>query len=364
MEDFLAPSELPYELPDFANIEVSGLVPAFRTALADHAAEIAAIADNPEEPTWENTMEALESAGQMLQRVLAIVFNYAGTMATAEVREVESTVSAELAEHMSDLLLNGALWGRVQAMPSQPEGSEEAALLTYWRRRFVRGGADLSESERDTLRGIDARLATLTTQFGAQLQESTEKNAVHIVDEELLAGLSDDAKAHLAADAQDAGKDGWLIRLSLPSVQPLLEDLESEKARELVYGASVNRAGNDNDETLLQIVRLRAQRAELLGYNNHAEFVAEVETAGSVEAVDELLGQLTPAAVANAWGEYKEAADKRAVTLTAAENGAGARAGAGVAGAAQSSAGDGASSEAQWGGGAHDGDEAIASTLR
>ena len=314
MEDFLAPSELPYELPDFANVEVSGLVPAFRTALADHAAEITAIADNPEEPTWSNTMEALETAGQMLQRVLAIVFNYSGTMATADVREVESTVSTELAEHMSDMLLNSALWARVEAMPPQAEGSEEAALLTYWRRRFIRGGANLSEADRATLRDIDARLATLTTRFGAQLQESTENNAVHIVDEELLSGLDEDTKSRLAADAEDAGKDGWLIRLELPSVQSILEELDSEQARELVYNASIRRAGADNDETLLEIVRLRAQRAELLGYANHAEFVAEVETAGSVEAVDDLLNQLTPAAVANAWGEYKEAADKRAIS--------------------------------------------------
>lgn len=315
MEDFLAPSELPYELPDFANIQVDSLVPAFRTALADHAAEIAAIADNPDEPTWENTMEALETVGQMLNRVLVIVYNYAGTMATPDVREVEATVSEELASHMSDLLLNEKLWARVQSIPQQAEGSEEAALQTYWTRRFVRGGADLSAEQRETLRSIDARLASLTTSFGAQLQESTEQHAVFIEDEAELEGLDESTKAHLASDAKDAGKEGgWLIRLGLPSVQPILEELAVAETRAKVYEASLQRAGHDNDETLLEIVRLRARRAELLGYKTHADFVAEVETAGSVEAVDDLLGSLTPAAVANAYGEYKEAQDKRNVS--------------------------------------------------
>ena len=312
MEDFVTPSELPYELPDFAQIQVDSLVPAFRTALADHAAEIAAIAQNPEEPTWENTFAALEEAGQMLHRVLAIAFNYAGTLATPEVREVEATISPELSEHFSDLLLNADLWARVQAIPEQPEGSEEAALQTYWRRRFIRGGANLDAAQREDLRKIDAKLASLTTQFGAQLQESTEASAVLFTEETQLAGLDDATKRQLADAARDEGKQGWLLRLGLPSVQPVLEELENAEARELVHRASLGRGG-ENQETLLQIVRLRARRAELLGYAHHADYVTEVETAGSVEAVEELLSQLTPAAVANAWSEYKRAGDQRVV---------------------------------------------------
>ena len=323
MEDFVTPSELPYELPDFAQIQVDSLVPAFRTALADHAAEIAAIAQNPDDPTWENTFEALEAAGQMLHRVLAIVFNYAGTMATPEVREVEATVSPELAAHVSDMLLNEQLWERVQAIPAAPEGSEEEALQTYWRRRFVRGGANLSAQEREDLRGIDAKLATLTTQFGSHLQASTEASAVLLTDESLLEGLDEETQRRFAEDAANSGQQGWLIRLGLPSVQPVLEELANPRARQLVHEASLGRGGEQNQETLLEIVRLRARRAELLGYVNHAEYVTEVETAGSVEAVEELLGQLTPAAVANAWGEFKRAQDQRNVTLSATENSSG-----------------------------------------
>lgn len=323
MEDFVTPSELPYELPDFAQIQVDSLVPAFRTALADHAAEIAAIAQNPEGPTWENTFEALEAAGQMLYRVLAIVFNYAGTMATPEVRDVEATVSPELAAHVSDMLLNEQLWERVQAIAAAPEGSEEEALQTYWRRRFVRGGANLSAQEREDLRGIDAKLATLTTQFGSHLQASTEASAVLLTDEALLEGLDEESQRRFAEDAANSGQQGWLIRLGLPSVQPVLEELANPRARQLVHEASLGRGGQQNQEALLEIVRLRARRAELLGYANHAEYVTEVETAGSVDAVEELLGQLTPAAVANAWGEFKRAQDQRNVTLGATENASG-----------------------------------------
>lgn len=314
----LHPSELDHELPDFAAIDIADLVPTFRTGLLDQRAEIAAIVDNPEDPTWENTMEALEASGQLLNRVLAIVFNYAGTDATDEVGEVEETVAPELAAHVSDINLNTALFERVSAMPEQSEGSEDAALLEYWLRRFRRGGAALDDAGRAELRDIDARLAELSTRFGRNIVASADAGAVLFTDEDSLAGLSESHKAQLAADAREAGKDGWLVRLGLPSVQPILEDLDDADARARVAEASRRRgsaAGDgdvDNESIVLEIVRLRARRAELLGFGSHADFVAQEETAGSVEAVDDLLGSITPAAVANAAGEYKRVVDEAA----------------------------------------------------
>ena len=298
-------SELPYELPDFAAIDLADLVPAFRTALVDHAAQIAAIANNPEAPTWENTAEAWEESGRMLQRVLAIVFNYTGANATDQVRAIEATISPELARHFSEIWLNRALWERICALPEQPEGSEEEALLRELKKSFVRGGAELDDSQRTRLRDIDAQLAELTTAFGAQLQTATESAAVLLTDEAEVAGLSAAEKEYFAAAAAERGEDGWLIRLGLPSIQPVLESLDNPAARAKVHEASLNRAAGSNEATLLQIVNLRAQRAELLGFANHAEFVAAAETAGSLAAVEELLNQVTPAAVANAQGEYK-----------------------------------------------------------
>lgn len=334
-------SELPYELPDFAAVDLAELVPAFRTALVDHATQIAAIADNPEPPTWENTAEAWEESGQMLQRVLAIVFNYAGTNATDEVREIEATISPELARHFSEIWLNRKLWERICALPEQPEGSEEEALLRELKKSFIRGGAELDDTERENLRDIDAQLAELTTAFGAQLQTATEDAAVLLTDEAEVAGLSAADKEYFAKAAAERGEEGWLIRLGLPSIQPVLESLENSVARAKVHEASLNRAAGSNEATLLQIVRLRAQRAELLGFANHAEFVAAAETAGSLSAVEELLDQVTPAAVANAHGEYKRALDKMAVSGASSEAGTGDTAGtAGTADTAELSGAD------------------------
>ncbi len=323
-------SELPYELPDFAAIDLAELVPAFRTALVDHAAQIAAIANNPEAPTWENTAEAWEESGQMLQRVLAIVFNYTGAHATDQVREIEATISPELARHFSEIWLNRTLWQRICALPEQTEGSEEEALLRELKKSFIRGGAELDDDQRERLRDIDAQLAELTTAFGAQLQTATEDAAVLLTDEAEVAGLSESNKEYFAKAATERGEEGWLIRLGLPSIQPVLESLDNPAARAKVHQASLNRAADSNAATLLQIVHLRAQRAELLGFANHAEFVAAAETAGSLAAVEELLNQVTPAAVANAQGEFKRALDKMAVSgaesaadTATAEDGAG-----------------------------------------
>lgn len=320
MNYFLQPSELPYELPDFEAVdkalEDGAIIPAFQTAIDDHAAEIAAIAENPGEPTWENTFEALEQSGEMLDRVLAIVFNFSGSLATEKIQEIEAKISPVLAAHNSDMLLNEKLWKRIQAIPAAEEGSEEEALQKYWTRRFVRGGANLSSAERQTLREIDSQLAELTTAFGTILQQATGEHAVLLTSEDEIAGLSDSEKAYFAAAAEEEGKKGWLIRLGLPSVQPVIESLSNPEARRKVHEASLDRAQGSTHDTLLKIAKLRARRANLLGYDTHADFVAEVETAGSRQSVEDLLNQLTPAAVTNAWGEYKRAADKRAVSGT------------------------------------------------
>lgn len=312
MNSLLEPSVLDHGLPDFAAVDIAGLVPAFRTALDDHDAEISAIIATEEPPTWSNTMEALEASGQMLQRVLAIVFNYAGTDATDEIIAVEETVAPELSAHQTRILLNRELYARVQAIPEQPEGSEDEALRKHWLRSFRRGGADLDDAGREELAGIDTRLAELSTRFGRNLMASTAELSVLVTDESRLTGLGDAAKSRLRADAADRDVDGWLISLGLPSVQPILEELEDPGLRREIAAASRQRGGGssaDNSAVVLETVRLRARRAELLGYASHADYVIAEETAGSLDAVEDLLDTVTPAAVANAHGEYKRALD-------------------------------------------------------
>lgn len=327
MNPLWEPSLLEYELPDFAAISVSDLVPTFRTSLDDHDAEIAAIVANPEPPSWENTVEALELSGRLLDRVLAIVFNYAGTNATEEVIAVEETIAPELSAHWARILLNQELYARVQAISVEDakdaKDAEDAALLRHWLRTFRRSGADVDDAGREELSAIDTRLAELSTVFGRTLMESTRQRAVLVRDESRLIGLSTTRKDQLRADAVAEGKDGWLIRLGLPSVQPIVEELDDPALRQEVAAASRSRGlttraaeepvGDEgsvsNDDVVLEIVRLRARRAHILGYASHAEYVAAEETAGSVAAVEKLLDTVTPAAVDNARGEYKRALD-------------------------------------------------------
>lgn len=328
----LAPSTLPYGLPDFAAIRDEHVIPAFRTAFVDHDAEIAAIVANPEEPSFANTLEALEASGRLLERVAAYFFNVAGTDATDERLAIEAVIAPELAAHMDGVRLNEGLWGRIKrvaelydgpaAAPSGPDAGtgevpelddEARRLLDKVVRDFRRAGADLDDEGKTRLKEINSRLSELSTAFGENLLADTNERAVSITDEAELAGLSQAAKDNFARYARKAGRDaGWLIPLDLPSVQAVLTDLESPDARARVYAASIARGtgeGHDNRPVLLEEVRLRAERARLLGYDTHADYVIADETAGDAAAAKKLITDLAPAAVANAEGEYKRVAD-------------------------------------------------------
>ena len=328
----LAPSTLPYGLPDFAAIRDEHVIPAFRTAFVDHDAEIAAIVANPEEPSFANTLEALEASGRLLERVAAYFFNVAGTDATDERLAIEAVIAPELAAHMDGVRLNEGLWGRIKRVAELydgpaaassgpdagtgevPELDDEARrLLDKVVRDFRRAGADLDDEGKTRLKEINSRLSELSTAFGENLLADTNERAVSITDEAELAGLSQAAKDNFARYARKAGRDaGWLIPLDLPSVQPVLTDLESPDARARVYAASIARGtgeGHDNRPVLLEEVRLRAERARLLGYDTHADYVIADETAGDAAAAKKLITDLAPAAVANAEGEYKRVAD-------------------------------------------------------
>ncbi|WP_448852240.1 M3 family metallopeptidase [Corynebacterium sp. 335C] len=320
----LQPSGLPYGLPDFAAIRDEHVIPAFRTAFDDHRAEIAAIVANPEEPDFANTIEALERSGRMLDRVASYFFNVAGTDATDERLAIEATIAPELAAHMDAIRLDAGLWDRVSRVP-EPEGEdrEEARrLLARHRRDFLRAGADLDEAGKRRLTEINARLSELGTAFGENLLADTRARAVHVTDEAELAGLSAGDRASLRRGAEAAGLDGWLIPLDLPSVQPILADLEDAGLRARVYSASVARGtgeGRDNRGLIPEIVRLRAERARLLGHDTHADYVIADETAGSAKAARDLIAELAPAAAANAEGEAKILADLAGEPVGAAD---------------------------------------------
>ncbi len=310
---FAAPSRLPYGLPDYRRIRTEHYAPAIEHAMAEHRAQVEAIAADPSEPTPENTLVALERAGRMLHRVLVAFFNQSSADSTPEIDALEETLAPQLAAHLDAIHLDARLFARLEALDAQvAEGRltlepDTAWLLERTRSAFVRAGVRLDEGAQARLRELNAQITTLTTVFGREVLAATNDAAVLVTDESELDGLSQDARDAAARAAAERGHEGaWLLDLQLPTSQPQLVTLRDRGLRERLHRASVSRGlGGEHDTraTLLQIVRLRAERARLLGYPHHAAYVAEDATAKSAEAVADLLARLAPAAVANARAE-------------------------------------------------------------
>ena len=315
LHPLLDESSLPYGLPDFAAVRDEDLEPAIRAAIDDHAAEVAAISSSPEASTVENTVIALERSGQALHRVLSVFYGLLGPDATPARLDVDRVVSPLLAAHHSAVMTDPVLYARVDAVAAALEAGEldvddeTARLIRRHHRDLLRAGAALEDGARARLTAIDTRLAELTTEFGENLLASTTELAVPVADESELAGLPESMRASLAASAEQAGLEGWLIPLGLPTVQPISAWLDDAGLRGRVMEASMKRgstAGHDNTPIVLEIVRLRAERAELLGLRCHADHVLAVETAETPEAARGLLIDVVDAAVTNARNEAKD----------------------------------------------------------
>lgn len=308
VDHLLKPSTLPYLLPDFANIEVADFLPAFEIALAEHDAEIAAIATNPDAPTWSNTIEALESAGLALNRVAAVFFNLQGTDSSPEMDEIAAAIAPQLSAHSDAIFHNTALFARIEAVTA-PADEESQRLLAHTKRAFRRRGAALDATGKAQLSTINQRLSALSEQFGRNLLKDTRDLAVNFAETE-LGGFSS-ARVSAASDyAQTVGTDGFVVPLELPTVQSEQSVLTESASRAKLYEASQQRGATLNKDVLLETVRLRAERATLLGYDTHADYVIEEETADDVAAVRALLYDLAPAASANAKAEYKLSAEE------------------------------------------------------
>jgi peptidyl-dipeptidase Dcp len=301
---FLSPSTLPYRLPPFQEIREEHYGPAFEQGMAEHLAEIAAIAGDPEPPTFENTIEAMERSGQLLDRVATVFFNQASSDTTPGIQEIQKDVTPKLTEHADAIHLDPALFARIKAV--EPAGDEERWLLDRYLTDFIRAGAELNAEDQEKLRRLNQRLSTLGTTFQQQLLADTNARAVEVGDVAELDGLSPDAIQGLAETAAERGLSGeHLITLVLPTGQPVLAQLTNRALRERVHTASAGR-GAQNAELIKEMAALRQQRARLLGYANHAEYVLADQTAGTTAAVTEMLDRLVPPAVANA---RKEQAD-------------------------------------------------------
>ncbi len=313
---FLAPSPLPFGYPDFDVIPEEHFAPAFAAGMAEQRAEVDAITADPAPATFENTIVALERSGAVLRRVSAVFFTLAGSASTPGIRAIEADVAPQLAAHADAISLDAALFARIEALFDARADlgldAESLRLLERRHRDAVRAGARLGAAEQERLRALNAELSTLSTEFGSRLLAAAAESAVLVDDPARLDGLSPDAVSAAARAAQARGQDGHLITLVLPTGQPVLSSLTDRALRERVHAASVSRGahGDEHDTRgiVLRMIGLRADRARLLGHPHHASWVVEIATAGTVDAVDAMLGKLAPIAAANARAEAAELA--------------------------------------------------------
>lgn len=315
----LSPSTLPYQYPPFDKIRNEHYAPAFDQGMAEERADIEAIASNEDAPTFENTIIAMELSGETLGRVQRIFGNLSGAHTNEEIEKVRSELAPKLSAHGDAIMLDEALFARIDALFQKRDtlglDTESLRLLERYHRNFVRAGARLSAEDKDTLRALNSELAELQTRFSQNVLNEVNASAVLFDSAEELVGIGEAAIAAAATRATEAGHEGkYLIALQNTTGQPPNQSLTNRASRQRIHEASVNRGISggefDNRELVARMVALRAQRAELLGYPNHAAFVLEVATAGTVQAVNDMLSRLAPAAVANA---RREAADIQAV---------------------------------------------------
>ena len=312
---FYAPSELYLNYPPFDQVENSHYGPAFERGMAEHLAEVESIANNSAAPTFENTVVALELSGELLDRVSRVFFALSSAHTNDQIRALEQQLAPQLSAHQDAILLNRELFARIDTLFSQREelnlSAEADRLLERYHIDFVRAGAALTEAEQERMRAINSELAVLQTDFSQNVLSEVNELAIVVDSAEELTGL-DDATIQAAADEAESRELGgqFVIPLLNTSGQPSLASLQNRGLRERIHRTSLsrgNRGGEfDNRQILSDVLRLRAERAQLLGYANHAEYILENQTAQTVSAVNQRLEELAAPAMVNA---NREAAD-------------------------------------------------------
>ncbi|KGQ20446.1 Dipeptidyl carboxypeptidase Dcp [Lysobacter dokdonensis DS-58] len=315
---FFADSTLPLHYPDFAKIQDTDFGPAFDQGMKEELAEIERIANNKAKPTFDNTILAMEKNGRTLTRAATVFYNLFGADKNDAREKIDEKYSPIFAAHRDTIRLNPKLFARIKSLYDRRAklglDAQQTRLVERYYTDFVRAGAKLNDADKTTLKDINAQLATLGTQFEKKLIDGRNAAAVVVDSRAELDGLSD-AQIDAAADvAKTRGLDGKFVLTILNTTgQPPAAQLTNRALREKLYRASMARGdGGEFDTTAIisQVVKLRAQKAKLLGYANWAAFVLEDETAKTPQAVNDMLGKLAPPAVANA---RREAADLQAM---------------------------------------------------
>jgi len=291
----------PFGMPPFSEIRAEHFLPAFERAIAERRREVEAIIANPEPPTFANTIEALDAAGLLLERVQMVFSNLTSAETNDQLQQVERQAAPMLAAARDDILLNIKLFERVRAVWDERKrlklSKVQQRLLEDTYKTFLRGGANLDAKQKERLRAINGELSKLTVEFGNNLLRETNSFRLVVSDRADLAGLPENLVAAAAEAARQAGEPGkWVFTLHAPSLWPFLTYSENRELRRRMLEAYLARCdrGNefDNKKILARIAALRAERAQLIGYRTHAHFVLEENMAKNPERVYEFLDRL------------------------------------------------------------------------
>ncbi len=305
----------PFDTAPFSKIKNEHFKPAFLQAMEDAREEIDAITSNTAAPSFENTIETLEFSGQQLDRISSVFFNLNSAETNEEIQKIAQEVSPLLSEFGNDITLNEELFKRIKSVYEQKEtldlSVEQNTLLEKRYKSFSRNGANLSEDKKKRLREIDAEASKLKLKFGENILAETNKYQKYITDEADLDGLPDGAKEAAAQLAKSKGKEkGWLLTLDYPSYIPFMKYANKRELRKelsLAFGSKAFKGDSlDNQENVLKIVKLRHERANLLGYKTHAHFVLEERMAETPEKVHSFLNELLEKAKPAAERELKQ----------------------------------------------------------
>jgi peptidyl-dipeptidase Dcp len=292
----------PYGVPPFEQIKIEHILPALKEGIAQREAEVDGIVANTAEPTFENTILPLDKSGELLSKVSGTFYPLNSANTDEEMQALAREISPLMTQHRDDISLNPELFEKIKSIYERRNelglDKEQMRATEKYYEDFVRNGANLSAEDQEKLRKLNKELSELSLQFGENLLAETNRNFKLVIDNEAdLAGLPDDVIARAAEDAKAAEEDGkWVFTLAKPSMIPFLQYAENRDLREKLYRGYFMRGDNDNEhdnkEIIKRIVKLRDERAELLGFNNHAEYVIDVNMAKTPEAVYEFLMQL------------------------------------------------------------------------
>lgn len=326
MNPFLQEYHTPYQVPPFEKINNKHFQPAIEEGIRQHQQEIDAIINAEASPSFENTIVAMENAGQLLNRVSTVFYNLNSAHTNDSIQQIAREMAPKLSAHRDNITLNEKLFARIRQVWDHQDqlnlNKEQQKLLEDTYKSFVRSGAGLSKNDKEKLRKINSKMSVLSLKFGQNLLAETNDYQLIIDHHEDLAGLPEELIASASAKAKEAGLEGkWVFTLQNPSVMPFLQYADNRALRKEIWEAYKQRGDNDNEFDNKQIVKdmanLRRQRAQLLGYDNHAAYVLEESMAKTPENTYKLLNQLWKPALAVAG---KEAEDIQKLIHKSGEN--------------------------------------------